>query len=188
MLEFYSDSRVKMYNNDVNYKSIVLEANDTFKAKGISITKDMADILGSETLFTEYVNILNNGFEDASKKEQMVQLFENSRLNLLQEGSVNGITQVSSLTMPLIRKIWAKVALTNAIPTEVMTKPRISIPFMKTYLVDPDGNKSELPEALYKNKAKYNKRVQTTALSVTKAEIEAGAFVIAADAEKEKKC
>ena len=49
-----------MYNtNDVNYKSIVLEANDLFKAKGISITKDMADILGSETLFTEYANIFS---------------------------------------------------------------------------------------------------------------------------------
>ena len=172
--------------NNVNFNQIVLEANDFFSNKGISITNGISDILANEVLFAEYTQRLNEGFESASKQEEVAQLFENTRNTILKESSLTGITPVTSLTMPIIRKIWAQVALTNAIPTEVLTKPRITIPFIKSYMLDAEGNKTELPEALYKNKDKYNKRVQTTKLEVTKAKLEAGILTIAAAAEVNK--
>ncbi|PTU25790.1 hypothetical protein DA469_21900, partial [Bacillus subtilis] len=62
---------------------------------------------------------------------------------------VAGIPPIASLSMPTIRKMWAKIALKYAIPTEPVKTPAFSVSFSKPYIIDSvSGEKHYLPESL----------------------------------------
>ena len=137
------------------------EAAEFFNEQGIQMTgAGFDEILAESQLFAEYKNRLTQSLP-ADQQETFGQLMENARLSMLQEASVSGVQQIAGLAMPTIRKMWAKIALKHAIPTEVVKTPRFSISYTKAYIIDGEtGERHELPDAindLSNNKAEMKK-------------------------------
>jgi hypothetical protein len=109
---------------------------------------------------------------------------ENARLSMLQEASVSGVQQIAGLAMPTIRKMWAKVALKHAIPTEVVKTPRFSISYTKAYVIDGEtGERHELPDAIndiHNNKLEL-KRLASTPITLDNKVATQNLFELAGD-------
>jgi hypothetical protein len=107
------------------------------------------DVLTDNQTFRTYVDKLVEGVNDASEEENLRTLLENNRTTILQESAVAGIPPIASLSMPTIRKMWAKVALKYAFPTEPVKTPAFHVSFSRPYIQDPvTKEKHFLPEAL----------------------------------------
>jgi len=137
------------------------EAAEYFAESGIQMTgAGFDEILSENELFNEYKNKLCASLP-VDQQEVFGQLMENARLTMLREASVSGVQQIAGLAMPTIRKMWAKIAMKHAMPTEVVKTPRFSISYTKAYLIDGEtGEKHELPDAindLSNNKAELKK-------------------------------
>jgi len=145
-IEYRQTARSRM--ND-GFTDVLREAAEFFADKGIQMTshQGMEEILSEQTLFNEYKDHLLEGMEP-DQIENFNQLMDNARTQMLQEASVSGVQQIAGLSMPTIRKMWAKVALKHAIPTQVVATPRFAISYTKAYLMDANGNKKELPDAI----------------------------------------
>lgn len=145
-IDYRETTRTKM--ND-GFSDILREAANYFAQKGIQMTnhQGIEEILSESSLFNDYKAHLCEGVE-ADQMENMNQLFDNARLTMLQESQVAGIQQIAGLSMPTIRKMWAKVALKHAIPTQVVATPRFAISYTKSYIMGADGVKHELPNAI----------------------------------------
>lgn len=132
-----------------DFSGMLRETAEFFSDKGINMTNPtgFSEILSEQTLFDSYKSHLCEGME-ADQIENFDQLMNNSRVTMLQEATVDGIQQIAGLSMPTIRKMWAKVALKHAIPTQVVATPRFAISYTKAYLFDGDGNRYELPNAI----------------------------------------
>jgi len=145
-IEYRQATRSKMRDG---FSDVLREAAEFFADKGIQMTshQGMEEILSEQTLFNEYKDHLLEGMEP-DQVENFNQLMENARTTMLQEASVSGVQQIAGLSMPTIRKMWAKVALKHAIPTQVVATPRFAISYTKAYLMDAEGNKKELPDAI----------------------------------------
>jgi len=145
-IEYRQTARSKMRDG---FSDVLREAAEFFADKGIQMTshQGMEEILSEQTLFAEYKDHLLEGMEP-DQVENFNQLMDNARTTMLQEASVSGVQQIAGLSMPTIRKMWAKVALKHAIPTQVVATPRFAISYTKAYLMDAAGNKRELPDAI----------------------------------------
>jgi len=145
-IEYRQATRSKMRDG---FSDVLREAAEFFADKGIQMTshQGMEEILSEQTLFNEYKDHLLEGMEP-DQVENFNQLMDNARTTMLQEASVSGVQQIAGLSMPTIRKMWAKVALKHAIPTQVVATPRFAISYTKAYLMDAEGNKKELPDAI----------------------------------------
>jgi hypothetical protein len=154
-IEYREVSHPRM--ND-QFSDILRESADYFASKGIQMTNPQGfqEILSDGTLFESYKSNLCEGME-ADQIENFNQLMDNSRKQILQEATVDGIQQIAGLSMPTIRKMWAKVALKHAMPTQVVSTPRFAISYTKAYLMDAEGNRYELPNAINDI---HNKRAQ----------------------------
>jgi len=132
------------------FSTMLRETEEFFASQRIQMTgAGFEEIISESTLFEDYKTRLCEGME-ASEVEQMEQILENARHHMLREASVSGIQQVAGLSMPTIRKMWAKLAMRHAVPTEPVKQPRFSISYSKAYMIDPDGTKHELPAAINK--------------------------------------
>ena len=148
MIDYRQQTRTKL--ND-GFSDMLSETAEYFADKGIQMTSHQGfeEILSESSLFNDYKNHLCEGME-ANQIENFEQLMDNARVTMLQEASVSGIQQIAGLSMPTIRKMWAKVALKHAIPTQVVATPRFAISYTKAYLMDSQGNKYYLPDAINK--------------------------------------
>jgi len=106
------------------------------------------DVITDNQTFRTYVDKLVEGLE-ASEEAQMRTLLENNRTQILQESAVAGIPPIASLSMPTLRKMWAKIALKYAVPTEPVKTPAFSVSYSRPYIKDSTtGEKHYLPESL----------------------------------------
>jgi hypothetical protein len=106
------------------------------------------DVLTDTQTFRTYVDKLVEGM-DATEEANMRTLLENNRTTILQESAVAGIPPIASLAMPTIRKMWAKVALKYAFPTEPVKTPAFQVSFSRPYIKDAvTGKKHYLPDSL----------------------------------------
>lgn len=134
--------------NDKSYAQVLTETSEFFQAQGVSIVGDgYREIATSPALFEQYVECLTEGVS-ADHAESMTQLMTNSNANILRESSMTGIQPVASLSMPVIRKLWPKFALKDALKTEVPKTPRFVVSYTKPYMQKGDGEKIYLPKGL----------------------------------------
>lgn len=135
-------------NNQDGFSALLESASDMFKAEHRMniLGEGIKDIITDKVAFNDYVEKLTEGL-DATESKQVEQLFRNARVQTLQE-SVAGIQPHASLTMPVIRKMWARIALKYAIPTEPVKVPAFSVAFTSPYVLNPDGTKTPLPTAI----------------------------------------
>lgn len=143
----YRISQNKPMGND-EFNTTLKETYDFFKQKyQVNIIGEgIKDVFTDNGNFSNYVDKLVEGLE-ATEESQVRTLLESSKMNLLTESSLAGIAPISSLSMPTIRKMWAKIALKYAVPTEPVTLPSFAISFNKPY-IEENGTKHYLPEAL----------------------------------------
>lgn len=146
MIDYRETARTKL--ND-GFSEMLRETADYFASKGIQMTnhQGIEEILSESSLFEDYKNHLCEGLE-ADQVDNFTQLMDNARVSMLQESQVAGIQQIAGLSMPTIRKMWAKVALKHAIPTQVVATPRFAISYTKAYIMGADGVKHELPDSI----------------------------------------
>ena len=136
--------------NQKNYAQVLTEANDFFQAQGISIIGEgYKEIATSPALFETYVECLTEGVS-ADNAETMSQLMANSNKNILTESSMTGIAPIASLSMPVIRKLWPKFALKDALKTEIPKTPRFVVSYTRPYMYKGDDieNRVYLPKGL----------------------------------------
>jgi hypothetical protein len=136
------------------FSNLLRESHDYFKqTEKVSILGEgIKDIFSDSALFNDYVEKLSEG-ASATEAEELRLLMENARVNTFLESSVSGIQPVASLTMPIIRKLWARTGLVKVIPTEVVQQNAFSISFNLPYIIDEEGEKHYLPEALDNEKS-----------------------------------
>lgn len=126
-----------------NYSECLNETYNLFKTQGVSVIGEgFKEVLTSPQLYTGYVASLTEGLS-ADSQEQIAQLLENANNHILTEGSVAGIAPVSSLTGPVIRKLWPSFAMKNAVATEVAKTPAFMINFTRPYYVTAGANGEE---------------------------------------------
>lgn len=125
---------------------VLQETHDHFAAQNLSILGEgIADILTSDELWSDYKSGMMKRV-DPNEQTDLGLLMDNSRVSILRE-SLSGITPISSLSVPTIRRLWPKIALKSAFPTEVVKLPKFSVSYMRPYLIR-DGKKYYLPEAM----------------------------------------
>lgn len=131
------------------FSQTLAEANEFFATqyKTNVIGGDFAGIIANENLYQQYVQRLTEGF-DAANAAKLTTLLENTRGEILNETSMSGVQPFHSLAVPMLVKLWARLTLTQAIPTEPTTTPAFTVPYVKPYMLDVDGNRIELPEGI----------------------------------------
>lgn len=120
--------------NEKSYDTVLSEASDFFAAQGISMVGEgYKEIATNAALFESYVDALTEG-ASADDAATMAQLMANTNSSILRESSMTGIQPVASLSMPVIRKLWPKFALKDALKTEVAKTPRFVVSYTKPYM------------------------------------------------------
>lgn len=125
--------------NERTYNEVLNEAHDYFQSQGLSIIGEgYKEIASNAALFESYVDQLTEG-ANADSAANMAQLMANSNANILRESSMTGIQPIASLSMPVIRKLWPKFALKDALKTEVAKTPRFVVTYTRPYMFKGDG-------------------------------------------------
>lgn len=132
-----------------DFSETLREISESFQEDQIKIIGDgFQDILTEDSLFKSYVSKITSGL-DSNQSETLKTLMENARIQmLLSENGISGVAGVASLSLPVIRKMWMRIGLVNAIPTEAVKMPSFWISFQKPYMKDSEGTKYYLPLAL----------------------------------------
>lgn len=147
-----------MENLDLNFNvkssdAVLREAAEYFADQGYSVlNQGFAEIVSSPKLLNEYTSALTVGC-NANDEAVMKSLMENTAETILNE-SLGGIMPLSSLSMPVIRKLWPKVSMKDGIKTIVAKAPIFSIVYTKPYLyrIDPSTGvetRKDLPRATF---------------------------------------
>ena len=134
--------------NEKSYNTVLQETSDYFAAQGVSIIGEgYKEIATNAALFESYVENLTEG-ASADTAATMAQLMVNTNNGILKESSMTGIQPIASLSMPVIRKLWPKFALKDALHTEVAKTPHFAIAYTKPYMVNGSGERKELVKGL----------------------------------------
>lgn len=144
----YTTKHKTVQNNAL--MTILSEADEYFVNKvGTTILGEgFKDIISDEDAFNKYVNKLTEDITDQTEADSLRILMENARLQTLTEASTSGIAPVASLTLPTLRVMWARTGLVHAVPTEPVKSNAFSVSYNRPCIVDEEGNKHYLPEAL----------------------------------------
>ena len=130
---------------------VLTEAAGYFADQGYSVlNQGFAEIVSSPRLSKEYIEALTEGC-NANDKAVMTTLMNNTCETILNE-SLGGIMPLSSLSMPVIRKLWPRVSMKEAIKTIPATAPIFSIVYTKPYLyriVDGVEQRKDLPRGAF---------------------------------------
>lgn len=94
------------------------------------VGRDIESILTEESMFNDYVTQLTQDFNEADR-EKIADLASNTRTEILTESSLGQIQPFASLTMPMLVKLWARLTMTQAIPTKPVNTPAFTVSFVK---------------------------------------------------------
>lgn len=140
--------------NSKTSSAVIHEASEFFREQGYSVVGNgFGEVVGDPRLSQSYINALCEGIEDANRRAEMSQLLNNAAEQTLLNESLNGISPLSSLSMPVVRKLWPKCVMKDAMKTIVATAPIFTIAYTKPYLskIDADGVevRKELPRGVF---------------------------------------
>lgn len=139
--------------NSKTSSAVIHEAGEFFREQGYSVVGNgFGEVVGDPRLSQSYINALCEGIEDANRRAEMSQLLNNAAEQTLLNESLNGISPLSSLSMPVVRKLWPKCVMKDAMKTIVATAPIFTIAYTKPYLskiVDGVEVRKELPRGVF---------------------------------------
>lgn len=129
-----------------SYHTMLEKSVGNFKELGFSILGEgCKEILINDELYDEYVSSLSEGLE-GNLLETFTDLATNTRANMLEE-SLNGFSPITSLSLPMQRKLIPKLIVNQAFPVEVAKSPDFDVKFTRNYIVNTEGKKLYFPEA-----------------------------------------
>lgn len=129
------------HNKHVN--NILTEAYEVFDGQGVSIIGEgYKEIATNAALLEAYIGALTEGITSPDTAAQVAQIMANTNHGILRESSA-GIAPIASLSMPVIRKLWPKFAIKEAIKTEVTKVPMFVVSYTKPYLFRGNGSGEE---------------------------------------------
>ena len=153
--------------NEKVYNTVLQETHDYFKSQGISIIGEgFKEIATNPALLESYVESLVEGSSPDSAAI-MGQLMANANTHILTEGALGGIAPIASLSMPVIRKLWPKFTLKDALKTEVAKTPRFAITYMRPFMWSADNAKIYLPYGLKSNNMDTTDSLKTSIIGQT---------------------
>ena len=148
------------------FAEIFRECQDSFAQQGLSVVgQGIEDVLSNAPLFESYLEKLTEQM-DANQAEVFSVLAESTRSVMLAE-NMSGIVPVHSLTMPILRRFWPRLAMANVLPTEPVKAPAITLAVMVPYLIDTAGERHRLPQALANGDISTNSRLALKATAIT---------------------
>lgn len=137
--------------NDEYSKTFSEAASYVYNTEHLNVLGEGAkDVYLDKVAFDSYAEKLTECFTGIDH-ENAKALLHNNRSVVLRESSMMGIPPITSLNAPIIVRLWAKLSLKKAIPTQVVDKPAFSVAFNLPYLIEGgDANKTKhyLPDAL----------------------------------------
>lgn len=143
--------------NSKTSNAVIHEAGEFFREQGYSVVGNgFGEVVGDPRLSQSYINALCEGIEDANRRAEMSQLLNNAAEQTLLNESLNGISPLSSLSMPVVRKLWPKCVMKDAMKTIVATAPIFTIAYTKPYLskiVNGEEVRKELPRGVFTHNA-----------------------------------
>jgi hypothetical protein len=144
----YMQSAQKTAGCNDSFTSTLREVAEEFSASNINVfnAEDFKDVLAEDSLFGRYTELLATGLQDEDK-EIFTQMAQNGRTEAL-EHALGTVAPMSFLQTPMLRKSWARLAMTKALPTEAVEKPKFTINYLHPWIKDLQGNKHYVPENL----------------------------------------
>ena len=119
--------------NQKNSNAVIHEAAEFFKSQGYSVLNNgFGEVISDPRLCSSYIDALMEGVS-ADNAAEMQAIMNNSVQHTLME-SLAGIAPLSSLSMPVIRKLWPRVVMKHALKTKVAAAPIFTIAYQKPYL------------------------------------------------------
>ena len=144
---FKKQTELRLNSSHDDFDGVYQETVDFFQSNGIRIN-DIQTILHENDVFERFVDKLTSNVVDASARNDMALLMENARDTMLQENTVSQLAPISNTTFGMIRKLWSRFCLNQAIPSYVTNTPDFAYTIQRPYMVDKSGNKYYLPNAL----------------------------------------
>lgn len=139
--------------NQKNSNAVIHEAAEFFKSQGYSVLNNgFGEVISDPRLCNSYIDALMEGVS-ADNAAEMQAIMNNSVQHTLME-SLAGIAPLSSLSMPVIRKLWPRVVMKHALKTKVAAAPIFTIAYQKPYLsrwVDDEEERLELPRGAFRH-------------------------------------
>lgn len=107
-------------------------------------------ITQNKDVYSELVEKLSEGIKE-SEKSDFRTFAKNSgqdRLGQLLENSSANLSNFAILDTMMLREIWNRTGARDAMTYKVLEQPLIYIPFLKQYIMNPDGTRTDVPTAL----------------------------------------
>lgn len=151
--------------NQKNSNAVIHEAAEFFKSQGYSVLNNgFGEVISDPRLCSSYIDALMEGVS-ADNAAEMQAIMNNSVQHTLME-SLAGIAPLSSLSMPVIRKLWPRVVMKHALKTKVAAAPIFTIAYQKPYLsrwVGETEERLELPRQAFTHDETANEAAGTVA-------------------------
>lgn len=127
---------------NLKYRDVLSNLNTYFNEMhcGNVLAEGYFALGSNDALKSAYYDALSLG-TDADTKAEMVQLFKNSDKEVLTEAYTSGLAPIYAMSNPLIRMLWPKIHLKEAVKTVVADSPRLLVDFIAPYIekVTEDG-------------------------------------------------
>ena len=143
-----------------SYDTVLTETNDYFRSSysGAGILNEGFKTIAYDSGLTDqYIESLTEGCTSANDQAQMRQLMRNSMDSIMVESTMTGITPIHSLACPVIRRLWPRFCLRQALDTKVATSPALTVSYQKPYILKADADGK--PVKLYVPQALNNKQL-----------------------------
>lgn len=139
--------------NKSSVNDILHETQAFFNDQGMSILgSSYVEVISDSKYREALVESLTDGMS-ADSAAEMSQLLNNAAKQTLTE-SLGGIAPLSSLSMPVIRKLWPKCSMKEAVKRCVASAPIFTISYTKPYLsrvTETGEERVELPRGAFRS-------------------------------------
>ena len=139
--------------NKSSVNDILHETQAFFNDQGMSILgSSYVEVISDSKYREALVESLTDGMS-ADSAAEMSQLLNNAAKQTLTE-SLGGIAPLSSLSMPVIRKLWPKCSMKEAVKRCVASAPIFTISYTKPYLsrvTEAGEERVELPRGAFRS-------------------------------------
>jgi hypothetical protein len=147
-----------MVNMNEGYNKVLGTTQKIFESAGVSVMgQGFVDVATRKDLFDQYNTALCSGIQDPNDQANVHSLIENSNREILSESSISGLSPISSLVGPVIRKLWPKFTLRQAVNTSVAQQPVVTLNWTRPYIEKADATgrpvRTYLPRGLRDSEA-----------------------------------
>lgn len=168
-------------DDSLGFKEEVKHVFESYNGQGVSLTKDMIDVISSPETREEFIaniceslttsdlftnnNIANEAFYN-NYTDRVEQLLQNSMQSIVTESAMLGYAPIVAYNPFFLKKQWISCIFKDVLMTEVPQSPVINLAFEKRYLRSLDGKEYPIPEVNYDDEIMAKLTAEATGLSI----------------------